>query len=32
MDEKRQTEPMTQQIDQFEDEIELMDYLKVIWK
>ncbi len=32
MDEKHQTEPMTQGIDQFEDEIELMDYLKVIWK
>lgn len=32
MDEKRQTEPMPQGIDQFEDEIELMDYLKVLWK
>jgi LPS O-antigen subunit length determinant protein (WzzB/FepE family) len=32
MDEARQGNPDSPRIDQFEDEIELMDYLKVIWK
>jgi capsular polysaccharide biosynthesis protein len=32
MTETQQPDPMTQQMDQFEDEIELMDYLKVLWK
>jgi hypothetical protein len=32
MTERQQPDAMTQQMDQFEDEIELMDYLKVLWK
>jgi len=32
MDETQQREPTRYRQDQFEDEIELMDYLRVIWK